>query len=130
MQQDPKDILIEILNIIGYEDEKESYADEFIQNCEKQALLDALKALPKERQETLRQKLAMATDQEQQKLLLKEYITSLEYTEILKKVAQNAFIELIDELMPTLSQEQITILQKYMQFLTVNANPYIHNTKT
>ena len=114
MQQDPKDILVEVLNIIGYEDDKEVYVDDFIQNCEKQALLDALDALPKEKQETLRQKMAMTPDQEQQKVLIKEFITPSEYTETLKKVAQNAFVELMNELMPTLSHKQMTKLQEYL----------------
>src|SRR5438046_1432263 len=115
IKQDPRDIIIQVLTIIGYEDNKDTYADEFIQNCEKQALLDLLQALPQEQQEVFKQQIAKVTDQEQQKTIIHEYIKPEQYQQILQKASQIAFVGLLKDLIPTLSQPEATQLQTYLK---------------
>ena len=118
MQQNPKTLIIEVLTLIGYEENKEAYATAFIQNCEKQALLDLLTALPQEKQSELKQRLGGVTDLAQQKVILFEYITLEQYTTALQNASQTAFEGLMEEILPTLSTEQADRLQAYLQSLT------------
>src|SRR5947209_4190147 len=117
MQQNPKDNILQVLTIIDYEDDKQAYADEFIQNCEKQALVDLLIALPQEQQERLKQQIAGITDQEQQQAIITEYVTPEQYNQALRKASATAFEGLIEEIIPTLSAEQTDKLQSYLQSL-------------
>ena len=118
MHQDPKDIILNILTIIGFTDDKEAAADEFIQNCEKQALLDILVALPVEKQDALKRQLAGVKDQDQQKAIIAEYVSSEQYQESLQKASATAFEGLIEEVIPTLSKEQTDKLQSYFTSFT------------
>jgi hypothetical protein len=118
MQHDPKNIMLRILTIIGFTDDKNAAADEFLQNCEKQALLDLLTALPKEKQETFKEQITGVTDQAQQKTIILEYITPEQYNVALQKASQTAFEGLMKEVIPTLSNEQTTQLQSYLSSLT------------
>ncbi len=117
MQQSPKDIIVAVLTIIGYEDDKDAYADEFIKNCEKQAIADAIKALPERKQEELKQRLFWTHVQEKAKAIIVAYVTPEQYREAIQKAAQTAFQRLIEEIIPTLSNEQADKLQSYLQSL-------------
>lgn len=117
MQQDPKATIVNILTIIGYEDNKDDYAADFIKHCEQQALVDALTALPEEQQETLKRKMEGVTDQEQQKAIIAEYIPPEQYKKILQKASQTAFVEFMQAITPTVSTSQLDTLQSYLQSL-------------
>lgn len=119
MQQDLRDIFLAVLNLIEFTDNKDIYADEFIQNCEKQALLDLLTALPQDKQEAFKRQIARVTDQEQQKAIILEYITPEQYQQALQKASATAFQGLIEEIIPTLSNEQAANLQTYFNSLTM-----------
>jgi len=112
---DPKQIIEEVLSIIDYEDDKPKYAAEFIDLCEKQALLDCLQALPKERQEDFKQKMSWAKDQDRVKDIIKEYVTPQQYTDALKKASQTAFTKFIETILPELTDVQKDKLQSYLQ---------------
>ncbi|SRR6266699_2285849 len=118
MQRDVRNIILEILNIIGFEDNKEACADEFIHNSKAQALLDLLITLPPEQQERFKQQIAGVTDQEQQKAIIAEYITPEQYTEALQQASQTAFEGLMKEIAPTLSAAQADKLQSYLNSFT------------
>lgn len=110
--------MLYILTIIGFTDDKEAAADEFIQNCEKQALLDLLITLPQEQQERFKQQIAGVTDQEQQKTIIAKYITLEQYKQTLQKASRTASEGLMKEIIPTLSSEQADKLQLYLNSLT------------
>src|SRR5438874_1028197 len=111
MQKNPKDIIMQVLTIIGYEDDNNALADEFIRNCEKQALIDLLQELPQEKQGQLKQQIAEVTDQEQQKAIILEYITPEQYQEALQQASASAFEGFLEEITPTLSDDQAEKLQ-------------------
>src|SRR6266699_3846044 len=102
MQQKPRDIIVAVLTIIGYEDDKEAYADEFIKNGEKQAIADAIKALPERKQEEIKQQLFWTHVQEKTKAIIAANVTPEQYRETLQKDVQTAFQGLIEEIIPTL----------------------------
>src|SRR5437588_12269517 len=101
-QQNSKDIILEVLTISGYQGNKEVYADKFIQNCEKQAFIDVISALPEDKQNDYRGKMVWAKDTVQQKAIIAEYVPPEQYKETLKRVSEIAFKELIEAIMPTL----------------------------
>src|SRR5947209_6150839 len=107
MQQDPKDIILELLTIIGYEDNKETYANDFIQNCEQQALIDALSALPTHQRDAFKQRMLWTHDQGRAKEIIAEYIAPEQYKQALQKASADVFKELLEAVMPTLSREQV-----------------------
>lgn len=46
MNQNPKDIIIKVLEIIGYADDKQEFADKFIRICEEEAMIQIIHELP------------------------------------------------------------------------------------
>ncbi|HEU5376681.1 MAG TPA: hypothetical protein VFV38_14695 [Ktedonobacteraceae bacterium] len=118
MQHDPKAIILKVLSIIGYEDDKKAAAAEFIQNCEKQAILDLLTTLPKEKQEQLKSQIAGVTDQHQQQTIIASYVTPDQHQQALQKASAAAFQGLLEAVVPTLSNEQADKLQTYLSSLT------------
>lgn len=48
MNQNPKNLFLQVLNIIGYADNKEEFADKFFQLCEQQTMANLVKSLPEE----------------------------------------------------------------------------------
>lgn len=123
MQHDPKAIILQVLSVIGYEDDTNAAAAEFIQNCEKQALLDLLTALPAEKQERFKNQIAGVTDQAQQKAIIAQYVTPEQYQEALQNASRTAFQGLLEEIIPTLSKEQAHKLQSYLHSLTPSPTP-------
>lgn len=123
MQRNVKDIILELLHLIDFEDDKKAYADEFIQNCKKQALLNLLVALPQEKQNEFKQQIAGITDQERQRTIIAAYVTPEQYEEALQKASQTAFAALIQEITPTLSISQLNTLQSYLKSLEPSTTP-------
>jgi len=125
MQQNPKDIILEVLSIIGYVENKESYAVKFIQNCEKQTLFDLLTTLPKEMQEQFKSQIVGATDQVQQKAIIFTYVTSEQYQTALQKASTTAFQDLLEAVTPMLSTDQADKLKSYLHSLLL-PSPLVH----
>lgn len=69
----PKDIIIDVLNIIGYEGEKDNFAFELLKLCEKQALVNMIKSLPNEKQVLLNNDL---DESDSPSKVLEKYFTS------------------------------------------------------
>lgn len=113
MQRTPKGILWEVLEIIGYQDDKDAFADEFIQNCEKQAFIDVIATFTPQRQEEIKQKLNAAIDAEQ--IGVRAYISPEAYHHALQQASKNALTGLIETVLPSLSHEQAIKLQTYLQ---------------
>ncbi len=107
--------MISVLNLLGFRENKEAYADEFIQICEKQALVDLLNTLSKERKEEIKQKMVGAESVQRTQAVLSEYVSSEQYTEALEKAAGAIFVQFVQAVVPTLSQQQVNKLQAYMQ---------------
>src|SRR5689334_22081310 len=115
MQQNPRDIILQVLIIIGYEDDKEVWANKFLANCEQQALINVLNRFSQGKKDELIQKMAGVTDQQKRKAIISQYIIPQEYTQALIRTSGTAFEEFIDEIMPILSEEQTIKLQTYLQ---------------
>jgi len=123
MYPDPKAIILNVLDIIGYEDDKKTYADTFMQLCRKQALIAAIQSLPRHQQEACSKELMQTSDEQEKSNILAKYITPRQYQHALQNAAQTLFSEFIKTLIPTLSPEQLTSLQTYLDALTQQQPP-------
>ena len=118
-QQNPQAILHHILEIVEFKDDKDQTANEFILLCQQQTLSQLIDALPYETKQTL--KLIMEetkNNPDHVKSVLKDYISPEQYNEELERVTKKAFDQFIQNLSPTLSNEQKDKLGHYLQSLS------------
>lgn len=123
MNQDPKDIIIKVLDIINYQKDKESYAKEFLGFCYQKAFLSYLETLPEEKQKELQQQLPEGSSPEKVKELLSGLVSTQEYEQSLEKAIKEVFDDYLKEIMPSLSEDQITNLQAYLSSLAPAQSP-------
>ena len=114
MTQDVKQVLREILTIIDYQDDKETYINVFLQMCMQQALIDVVTMLSVEQQDELKQKLLTEKDREKQKAIVVAYVTPEQYSEALTKVSQTEFSSLLQIIFRDLADPQKEKLQTYL----------------
>jgi len=121
---EPKAILLRILDIIGYSEDKEKFATEFFQNVSLQALLDLLNTLPQDKKDQLQQKIAsLGSDAAKVQGELKAYFTDSQLEQAIENSAQNAVTEYMKAIDPTLSDSQKQNLANYFSEITTNASP-------
>ena len=115
---DPKAILLRILEIIGYSEDKEKFATEFLQNVSMQSLLDLITSLPSDKQEEVKQKIStLQNDPKAIGDMIKLYFTEQQIEDALQNSSKNAVAEYIKAIANTLSEEQKTNLANYSQEL-------------
>jgi len=117
MNYDLKQILMHILTIIDYQEDKDAYAAQFIHLCEQQALFEVLKTLPEPKQHGLAQKMRRVTTQQRVNEMLFEFITPEVYSQVLSSVSQKVFSDLLQVLLQDMSADQKMKLQSYTQLL-------------
>src|SRR3989344_1658092 len=121
---EPKAILLRILDIIGYSEDKEKFATEFFQNVSLQALLDLFNTLPQDKKDQLQQKIAsLGSDAAKVQGELKAYFTDSQLEQAIENSAQNAVTEYMKAIDPTLSDSQKQNLANYFSEITTNASP-------
>ena len=122
--EDPRKILLRILDIIGYSEDKEKFATEFLQNVSTQSLLDLITSLPQDKQEEIKQKIStLQNDPKATGDMIKTYFTEQQIENALQNSSKNAVIEYIKAIANTLSEEQKANLINYSQELNQNSSP-------
>ena len=117
MNNDPKKIISELLEIIGYTDDKESYVNSFIEICYQKALLDLIVKLSEEKQQQLNQRLSLTPVDEKRKLY-EEYFPKEEIDEAIENAGKETFEEFIKSVEPTLNDDQRNKLGDYLNSLS------------
>ena len=115
---EPKQILLRILEIIGYAEDKDKFATEFLQNVSLQSLLDLFDNLPQDKKSQISQNITSAGN-DPQKLgeVLKSYFTQQHIQDAIQNSAKNAITEYINAIQPTLSDIQKQNLAAYFKEL-------------
>ncbi len=98
MQQTDKDLLLKILDIIDYSNDKAVFVDKFSELNRQEALLNLLERLPKDVQE----KMSSSEDIAE----VRKVISSESYALELATVSAEALGSLINNVTPTLSDDQ------------------------
>ncbi len=107
-----KDIILKMLDIIGYREDKEVFANEFLKNVYLQSVQDLIKALPQE-QQGIKDKIVAAKTPEELDKIVKVSFSSEDIDKALSLSSQNSMSEWIKTVIPTLSLEQKQKLQEY-----------------
>lgn len=103
----PKNFIIEILQAVRYEDDKEAFANEFLLNIYQQSLSDLINSLPENRQSEISTRLSGSLDSQNEMLKnLELYFDKFQIEEIFKKNSTKAVGDYVESITPTLSQSQ------------------------
>lgn len=88
MNQNPRELFLQVLSIIGYSDDREEFTNKFFQLCEQQAIANLVKSLPPEQ---------VAAN--------------------LEEVTKEVFGNYLQAVYPTLNDKQKTDLDSYLKSL-------------
>ncbi len=115
-------ILLKILEIIGYSENKEAFVDEFLKNVQMQSVIDLIQSLPQDKQSEIKDQFSkIQNDQNKASDLLKSYFTEEQIQEALKNSSKTAMEEYIKAINPTLSSTQKNNLITFSQQLNPSA---------
>ena len=106
MKPDFKNILLEVLNIIDYKDDKEKFTNEMLQLAHDEAIVALLEKLPLCKKEELKKSFSRALTPEEAKDIIEHYTTFEEYKKSLQKTSDKLFQDYILTILPTLSKDQ------------------------
>src|SRR5438477_153488 len=118
MAKDPKQFLIDILDVVGYEKDRSQFASEFLSLCYQQALVDLMAEMPVEAQASLIRKLAKFVDYDNLKSILSEYFPKNKYDEAVENATETVFGEYLDSIIPKLTAHQKEKLNQYLTTLS------------
>lgn len=118
MNQNPRELFLEVLNIIGYSDDREEFTNQFFQLCEQQAIVNLVKSLPQDKQATLQAESAKQTNPDPNNLLLKKYFTQEQIATNLEEATKVTFNSYLQTIIPTLNDKQKTELETYLKSLS------------
>jgi hypothetical protein len=113
MKNDPKQIILEVLSIIGYENDKDKFASEFVTLCMQKAVSNLINGMPQDKQDQVLQRLSLTTP-DSWGTLLSEYVPEENLAAAIKDTSSLIFQDYIKEIEPTLNDEQRNKLSQYL----------------
>ncbi|MBU1000882.1 hypothetical protein KKE78_05835 [Patescibacteria group bacterium] len=117
-RQKSKNIIIQILDIVGYGENKEDFADELLSLCQQQTLVDLVKSLPEEKRILLEKTSFSQTNPQNIEQVLNENFTEEMILQALKNATENIIKTYLQTISPHLSDTQKKNLQTYIQTFT------------
>ena len=109
-----KEILLHVLSLIDYKDDKEKFAKEFLTTQLQQAFVSVIDHLSESQKKDLEVKLANNPSDAEIYQLLQGYLTPKVYTSVFLQSIQQFFAEYIKTIMPLLTNEKKQALQNYL----------------
>src|SRR5438876_454902 len=116
MNSNYKKNMMDILNIIGYENDKGAYADNFFKSCIALAIANLAKLLPEGKQKELAEE-HLDENAESISKLVQKYWTDEDYNKAVEEATKENFTDFINTVSATLSEEQIKNLQDHLNTL-------------
>lgn len=117
MNPNPRELFLQVLNIIGYSDDREKFGNKFFQFCEHQAIVNLVKSLPQDKQAALEAESAKQTNPDHNNLLLKRYFTQEQIAANLQEATKETFNSYLQTITPTLNDKQKADLESYLKSL-------------
>ena len=117
MNQNPKQIILDVLNAIGYEDDKQKYVNDFLSLCLQKALVSLARELPQEKQDQLTQRLSLVSADKMEPILL-EYFPKEKFEEAVKDASSSTFQEYLETIIPILNDDQRNKIEAYLSSQT------------
>lgn len=118
MHHNIKDIIIEILKIIEYSEDKEIFAHKFIDAIHQEAVVSIINSLSSQDQAALKQHLSGNITPEMEKTLLLQYIKPDTYLAQLSITTEKIFRNYIETIMSTLNLDRQEKLKSYLVSLS------------
>ena len=116
MSDEIKSIIEKVLTLIGYEDDKDAFINEFMNLCMQKSLVDYKNVLPEARKKELHQ-ILQGSDPTIVKEQIGPYIKTEEFVQLFTKNIQEFLQDYFQTIMPTLSLEQKNGLDTYFTSL-------------
>lgn len=121
--KNPKQTIIEILGIINYQNDKEKFADNFIELCIKQAFVEVIDSLPKEKTASISAQIQAAKTPEEFVKHLRSYINPQFLERKIEQTSSKLFNDYIQEILPTLDDSKKLKLMDYIETLGSSTEP-------
>ena len=113
MNTNIKSLLEKMLSIIEYQNDRDAFINEFIDLCTQTAFLEYMNLLPEERKREVQQ-ILHEKKSEKLKENIEPYIETEEYKRLLQENTKKLFLDYLETIMPTLSEEQKNNLDSYL----------------
>lgn len=115
--KNPKEIISKALELIGYDGDKDAFANKLLENILEQAVLDLIETLPQDKQDSLKQELNGIADPQKIHDVVTTYATSEEYSKVLEQTAAKVMEDWLVKVGPSLSETQRVDLETYLASL-------------
>lgn len=115
MIQEPKQIIINILNIIGYKDNKDIFAEEMVSLILKTAVFKSINDIPEKSKTTLMLRLKGINSLESASEILKNYVSISDFHNNLSSVTSLMMQNYLENIIPTLNPSQKNSLNEYLK---------------
>ncbi|MDD3661900.1 MAG: hypothetical protein PHG63_02430 [Candidatus Dojkabacteria bacterium] len=118
MTPTPREIILMVLDIIEYADNKELFAAEFLKAIEMKAFLDLVASIPEEKRSDFSALLSNPEpDMQELSSLLKQNFTSSEIDTAVMRAGKSIMEGYLEHIMPTLSDQQKSDLERAISSL-------------
>jgi len=114
---DTRKTILGVLDIIGYEKDKEAFADEMLAMSEKHALTELIKSLPDHKRTPLVHLLNITHRKQELITILRRDITAEAYALQLEKSINDLFFDYLETIEKTLDEEKKKKLNEYLASL-------------
>lgn len=111
-----KNRLIEMLEAINYNDDKVLFSNAFLAVCHKNAVKELIKELPEGKADELASELENKKYQSLEEGLV-SYISKDRYMELFKEALRTNIGGVMDAVLPTLSEDQLSKFDAYLETL-------------
>jgi succinate dehydrogenase flavin-adding protein (antitoxin of CptAB toxin-antitoxin module) len=109
-------VIEKVLTLIGYQEDKNTFTNQFLDLCMQKSLSDYMEGLPETRKVEL-QRVLQESDPEKLKVQIEPYVATEEFAKIFNKNVQDLLQDYFRTIMPTLSEEQKNSLDTYFTSL-------------
>lgn len=115
MTSDFRSIILHVLTLVGYEESKEAYADEFIRLCLEKTTAQLLESLPSQKQSYIQKRLKEMKSFHEFEQVIVEFTSQDSYTKVLRDVVNKAFQDIIKSILPALTKQKKEELYLYIK---------------
>jgi hypothetical protein len=116
-QQDPREILSKILEIIDYPNDKDAFINQFIITCKKQAVLDLISSLDPQKQDQLKDALSTPSTEIEITQIFQLFFSDQDYQDALTNASENTLKKLLEMILPDLNPKQRAELKELLSSL-------------
>lgn len=116
MNNKAKDILLNILEVIDYQGDRNNFADKFLDLIFRQAILKEIENLPEDKKHNFDRELK-DKDLDKSMQVILNYVQKEDFEKSVERIATEMFIDYIQKILPTLDEVRKNKLQTLLNTL-------------